>query len=75
MEFEMRRASPLTRHSRQRPAPDADQGGPMARGPSPLEENPDREEIDQRWRDALSRYFAILQEWSRNDRQNRGGFR
>ena len=42
----------------------------MARGHSPLEENRDREEIDLRWRDALSRYFSILEEWSRNDREN-----
>ena len=51
-------------------APKPDQETTNDRLPASDAEDRDRQETDKRWRDAVARYFSILQEWSIKDRQD-----
>ena len=51
-------------------APRPDQETQNDRLPVSDEEDRDRQATDRRWRDAVTRYFSILQEWSMKDRQD-----
>ena len=50
--------------------PKPDQETTNDRLPASDAEDRDRQETDKRWRDAVTRYFSILQEWSIKDRQD-----
>lgn len=51
-------------------APKPDQETPNDRLRAPDAEDRDHQETDKRWRDALTRYFSILQERSMKDCQD-----
>ena len=50
--------------------PKPDQEPPNDRLAAAVTEDQDRQETDRRCRDAVTRYFSILQEWSMKDRQD-----
>ena len=51
-------------------APKPDKKTTNDRLPASDAEDRDRQETDKRWRDAVTRYFSILREWSMKDRQD-----